>query len=93
MKYHLVEIKWADSFGAGSSWGEIEQMAVKRFHCYSVGYLVHDGDDVKIIVPHMHSADEEIGAVESGCGDMTIPTCAVVEMHVLREARKCPAAT
>lgn len=37
-----------------------------------------------LIVPHWHHTDNEIGATESGCGDMTIPFQAVRRVVNLR---------
>ena len=46
--------------------------------CRSVGWLVYDGDECKVVVPHL--SDERAQAPRQGCGDMTIPTCAIVRM-------------
>ena len=39
--------------------------------CQSVGWLLHDGEDCKVVVPHVAQQAEQ------GCGDMTIPTASV----------------
>jgi hypothetical protein len=46
--------------------------------CQSVGWLAHDGDDCKVLVPHV----AQVGGDEpdQGCGDMTIPARAVVKV-------------
>jgi hypothetical protein len=42
----------------------------------SVGWLVYDGDDCKMIVPHLSEAQHS-DAKQQGCGDMTIPASSV----------------
>ncbi len=82
--YPIVCIKWADSFGVGSHWEVIpEELPTEPHYCYSTGWLVSDGEHAKIIIPHISPEDEEIGARLTGCGDMSIPACAVIEMTIL----------
>lgn len=74
--YRLVLITWLDSHQVGG-W-HTEGPATKALKCRSVGWLIHDGEEAKTIAPHM--TDEE---TPQRSGEMTIPTCAVVEMKVL----------
>lgn len=78
----LVFIEWLDSFGCSSQWQEITECAPKPLHCRSVGWLIYDGSDCKVIVPHLSDPDHE-SAKFQGCGDMTIPTKAIVAMREL----------
>lgn len=79
-KQRLVYIKWVDSFGCSSTWEEIqEEYDPKPLICRSVGWLIHDGDDCKIIVPHLTSKEHD-HAIQQGCGDMTIPTRAILKI-------------
>ncbi len=83
-KYKLVCIKWADSFGVSSTWVEIgDDLPNEPHYCYSSGWLIKDGKHIKIIVPHLSPENEEIGARLTGCGDMSIPTSAIIEMKTL----------
>jgi len=42
--------------------------------CRSVGWLMHEGPECKVIVPHWSQGTNE------GCGDMVIPTRAVIRL-------------
>jgi len=76
--YRLVLIEWCDSIGVSSDWIPIgEPRDCAPLVIQSVGWLVLDGEQIKTIVPHLHPTDEDKGAVESGCGDMTIPVCSI----------------
>ncbi len=79
-KQQLVCIEWVDSFGCSSTWVEIqEEYNPKPLICKSVGWLLHDGEECKIIVPHLTS-NEHDHAIQQGCGDMTIPTSAILKI-------------
>lgn len=73
----LVLIEWLDSYGCSSNWQLLEGCVPHLLHCRSVGWLVHDGEDCKVIVPHMTNADHPTSP-QQGCGDMTIPTKAIL---------------
>ena len=84
--YKLVLIEWEDSFGCSERWQIIkEQVNAKPMICQSVGWLVQDDKEVKVVVPHMTKSDN---VDLQGCGDMTIPTKAVVRIVELRESKK-----
>lgn len=68
----LVLIEWIDSFGCSSHWSMMEDVHPTVLVCRSVGWLLHDGEDCKTIVPHV--APETEHTRHQGCGDMTIPT-------------------
>jgi hypothetical protein len=94
MNKKLVLIEWADSYGVSPSWEEITlPMTPKSLTCTSVGWLAHDGEDVKVIVPHWHDEDQDVGAALSGCGDMTIPTSAIRRMVQLHSHAQSPEST
>lgn len=79
----LVLIEWLDAH-AGRGWQAMDRIerAAEPLHCRSVGWLVSDDRDCKVIVPHI--AGEKNGeAVLQGSGDLTIPTRAIVKMRVL----------
>ena len=74
----LVLIEWLDSFGCSSTWEELAGDAPEPLLCRSVGYLLHDTTSCKVIVPHVTQDDSH--APLQGCGDMTIPACAIRKM-------------
>jgi hypothetical protein len=82
-EYPLVLIKWVDSYGCGSAWGCTEDLEPRPHYCYSVGWIVKETKDVVVVVPHFSPKNDRIEAVESGCGDMTIPRVAIVEQTKL----------
>ncbi len=73
----LVLIEWHDSFGCSPTWADLKSIDdPKPMVCRSVGWLAFDGEDTKVIVPHV----AEDGDGGQGCGDMTIPTSAIVRI-------------
>ena len=71
----LVLIEWVDTFGCSTEWQEICDLSPTVLCCRSVGWLAYDGEDCKVIIPHLSKSHES--APPQGCGDMTIPTCAI----------------
>jgi hypothetical protein len=80
----LVLVEWLDSFGCSATWEQLDGCSPHLLTCRSVGWLIHDGDDCKVIVPHVSQPNEGCG--QQGCGDMTIPTRAIVRMADLSES-------
>lgn len=70
--HRLVYVQWLDSFGCSSSWQPTKIESCSPMVCHSVGWLLFDSPECKVIVPHL--ADRQ------GCGDMTIPTVAITKM-------------
>jgi hypothetical protein len=82
----LVLVEWLDSH-AGRGWQDMTQLAraAVPLYCRSVGWLTSDGKDCKTVVPHI--AGEKNGdRMMQGCGDLVIPTKAIVKMTVLRQS-------
>lgn len=78
----LVLVEWVDSYGCSASWESIGVPLQPRVMvCRSVGWLAHDGEDCKVLVPHVAEVGE--GEPDQGCGDMTIPAQAVVRISDL----------
>lgn len=77
LPYRLVAVEWLDSYGCGAIWEEMPDRPPPAHRCYSVGWLVAKTEDVVVIVPHISPENKDIGGPEQGCGDMTIPRCAV----------------
>jgi hypothetical protein len=78
----LVLIEWLDSYGCSSQWQPLQENRPKPLLCQSVGWLLHDGNDCKVVVPHISDADNEHVHAQ-GCGDMTIPTSAILNITEL----------
>jgi hypothetical protein len=76
----LVLVEWIDSFGAPSGRRRIEECAPGSMMCRSVGWLLHDGEDCKVLVPHIAGPESDVDIAEQGCGDMTIPATAIVSI-------------
>ena len=75
----LVLIEWLDSLGCSSEWSSLEGSRATPLVCRSVGWLLHDTEACKVLVPHItNPSDPDVKP--QGCGDMTIPTCAVTRM-------------
>jgi hypothetical protein len=74
----LVYVEWLDSYGCSPEWERLSGCSPHLLTCKSVGWLLHDGDDCKVLVPHVSLPRDSDSA--QGCGDMTIPTRAIVRM-------------
>jgi hypothetical protein len=77
-KMNLVYIEWVDSYGCSSSWSKVASCSPTLLTCRSVGWLKYDGEDCKVIIPHISEESESIE--QQGCGDMTIPTRAIIKL-------------
>ncbi len=80
----LVYIEWFDAYGCSSTWQDMPEIKPSPIVCKSVGWLLHDGDDCKVIVPHTMPDDHD-HANPQGCGDMTIPTVAIKRIVEMKE--------
>jgi hypothetical protein len=81
--YRLVYIEWEDSLVGTAGWGFTEGANASVMVCRSVGWLIHDGKDCKLIVPHISESGHP-DAKQQGCGDMTIPASSVRKIVELR---------
>ena len=80
----LVLVEWLDSH-SGRGWQTPERLklAAEPLYCQSVGWLLADKKDCKVIVPHI--AGERHGdTMMQGCGDLTIPAASIIKMTTLR---------
>lgn len=82
-EFKLAYIKWADSYGVGSSWEGIDGLKDEVHYCHSVGWLVKEGKNVLILVPHLSLRNKSLGSNSTGCGDMSIPVSAIVDIQYL----------
>jgi hypothetical protein len=83
----LVLVDWLDSYGCSPQWREVEKCNTEALRCSSVGWLVRDGANSKVIVPHISDPNHP-DAPHQGCGDMTIPTKAIIRIYNLTDPRK-----
>jgi hypothetical protein len=76
----LVLVEWLDSFGCSNNWQALgdDDLKPEIPVCRSVGWLRHDGEECKVIVPHLATATAHTEA--QGCGDMTIPARAILRL-------------
>lgn len=83
----LVLIEWVDSSGHGEGWQDIAtDQDDTALVCQSVGWLVKDGENIKVIAPHYHKSDT--GGGMRGWGVMTIPTRSVIRMTTLKGPKR-----
>lgn len=81
----LVLVEWLDSH-SGRGWQQLEEIeqAAEPLYCRSVGWLVKETKECKVLVPHI--AGEANGdIILLGCGDLTIPIKAIKRLTVLRK--------
>ena len=50
----------------------------------SFGWVVRENKDCKVLVPHIAGEKNGEAAIQ-GCGDLTIPTAAIVKTTILRK--------
>ena len=76
-------IEWEDAQHVNTRWAPLDYVASERFPLAvkSVGWLVSDTDEAKVIVPHISGGD---GIRECGTGDMCIPSKGILKMTVLK---------
>ena len=80
----LVLIEWQDSH-VGGGWQMLsEEIEDRALVCRSVGWLLLDGEQAKVVAPHL--SQEEPGITLQGSGIMTIPTKAVLRLVDLTES-------
>jgi hypothetical protein len=85
--FKLVYIQWEDSYGCTSSWERIAGRSPSVTVCESVGWLVHEDETCKVVVPHLHRPESK-DTDASGCGDMIIPASAIRKIVNLKAPRK-----
>lgn len=77
----LVMIEWLDSYGS-SGWQDVSDLGGRSLLCRSVGWLVKDSDQCKVVAPHLTDAGHDEAPPQAN-GVMTIPTRAVVRVYDL----------
>ena len=73
-KYPMVYIEWEDS-AESVGWTALRVIRKnKDLTCYSIGWMIEETPDSKIVVPHLTFWE---GDGEDGSGAMTIPNSAI----------------
>lgn len=87
MNRPLVLVEWLDAH-AGRGWQTADQIrsAAEPLYCRSVGWLVSETADCKVVVPHISGERDGVEFL-TGSGDLTIPAKAIVRFRVL--LKKC----
>lgn len=84
-KYKLVLIEWADSGHGYQGWKDLKSLSATSSKCTSVGFLVKESKECKILVPHLDGKPNENNL--HGAGDMTIPCSAILKITELSPKR------
>ncbi len=81
----IVLIEWMDSH-SGRGWQDLDDLERKAspLYCRSVGWIIKETEECKVIVPHI-SGEENGNILLQGCGDLVIPTRAIVKVTLLKE--------
>ena len=82
-KPKLVLIEWEDSYGGNGRWTDIDEMEPEPLTIISVGYLIHDLEHSKVVVPHLTNKEHPT-ALYAGQGQMTIPTRCIRRVQELQ---------
>ena len=80
----LVLVEWEDSAQPISGWRYLSDLNdFQAVRCVSVGWLIHDGEDVKALAPNMG----EINSTErvQASGIIRIPTRCITAVKHLKE--------
>lgn len=82
----LVLIEWEDSAQPISGWAWLESFdSFEVVRCQSVGWLIHDGADVKALAQNLGNLGQEDSAQVSGV--IRIPARCIVAIRPLKEAK------
>ena len=80
----LVLIEWLDAH-AGRGWQTIERIeqAAEPLYCRSVGWLLRETKECKVIAPHL-AGEKNPATILQASGDLTIPTRCITRLTVLK---------
>ena len=80
----LVIIRWQDSAQPIPAWKHLSQLpATRAIECATVGWLLKDDNDIKVLCQSVGDLDSPQNAQASGI--MTIPTRCVISIERLTE--------
>jgi hypothetical protein len=83
LKYPLVIIEWSDAMTIKDNWHTPEKDIDEPAICISVGFLIGDKPNVKILYASI--ALEDQWTQECGKGNIIIPTNTIISMKKLQE--------
>ncbi len=83
MSMRLVLIEWVDSAHGSSGWAPLADCTPELLTVRSVGWLLHDTSECKVIVPHVCEPGAGSRIETQGRGDMTIPNACIVKLYDL----------
>lgn len=82
-KPELVMVEWVDSGQPIAAWQWLDALEQRQPHrCVSVGYLVQDDEQTKVLAPNLGSSGGN-DEWDQASGLMTIPTAAVLKVERL----------
>lgn len=80
----LVLIEWEDSARPIPEWRYLSDFKNSGpVKCASVGWLLYDGDDKKVLAPNMGEIEDEHNI--QACGVIQIPSRSVTRIHRVEE--------
>ena len=80
----LVKIEWVDSRSPTNGWERLDGLDyMNACQCVSVGFLVKDADDFKMLAPNLADKDDDSDIQASAA--IVIPTCSITRMVSLVE--------
>ena len=84
LKHQLVKIEWKDSTQPVSEWQHLNDLAdTKPISCFSVGFLLQNDDEMKVLAPNMADIHNDLNIQASGI--IAIPSSCVVKISKLLE--------
>lgn len=87
VSWPLVLIEWEESRRPAAEWVFIDETVPNMIICKSVGWLIRDGSDCKVVMPHLGLATEHKAAYQ-GTGDIVIPTKSIRHIAILEEVSR-----
>ena len=85
-EYPLVMIEWEDSRLPSSNWVHLSSFDPgDAVSCVSVGWMIHDGKDVKVLAPNMGDIGDEDVQVS---GVIRIPERCILKITKLKTKQK-----
>jgi hypothetical protein len=79
----IVRIEWLDSAQPVASWEFLRDVPAPKAHrCCTVGHLIHDGEEAKVVALSLgrNASSEEW---DQAGGTMVIPACSIIRMDVI----------
>lgn len=78
----LVQVEWVDSRQPTVEWRRVDDLNyLSECRCTSVGFLLYDGDQAKVLAASIADEDEKLQAT----GVFVIPTAAVLSLRTLTQ--------